>query len=104
MKAARNAIVCAVDMTLFLRLLAPALLLGSLLLLGERPTNPPGEAPALAAVSDDAGDRAIPCPGLIDGLPAVSLEMIRRAPGRALRMEDCAPPPEARSLSPPPAA
>lgn len=88
-------------MTLFLRLLAPALLLGSLLLLGERPSNPPDEAPALTAVSDTVADADVPCPGLIDGLRAASLAAIRRTPTRAARLKAGAPPPEARSLSPP---
>lgn len=93
---------CAVDpMTFFLRLLAPALLLGSFLLLGERPSNPPDEAPALTSVSDAVAGAEAPCPGHVDGLPAASLAAIRLTPARAARLKAGAPPPEARSLSPP---
>ncbi len=93
-------------MTLFLRLLAPAALLGAALLLGERPVNPPDEAPAVwfSSVTDDHGDRGVQCPGLVPGRPVVSLLPVRLPPAAAACLKADAPSPEARSLSPPRAA
>lgn len=92
-------------MNIYLRLLVPAALLGAVLLLGERPANPPDEAPAVefASAADHAGhaDLGVPCPGLVPGRPLISPLSVRLPPAAADRLKADAPPPETRSLSPP---
>lgn len=86
-----------------LRLLAPAALLGALLLLGERPTNPPDELPSasISAVADDASDHAVPSPCLPTSGLIVSLSFVRVPPVAGAAFRAGLPLPEARSLSPP---
>lgn len=90
-------------MALFLRLLAPAALLGAALLLGERPANPPEELPALSlsAAADELAGRGVPCPGLIHARSVVLLPLVRLPPLAAAGLTVSAPAPEPRSLSPP---
>jgi len=92
-------------MTLFPRLLAPAAVLGAVLLLGERPSNPPDEAScSISAVSDDLAGRPIPCPALLPGEGVTSLPAVPLPHAAAARLQAAAPSPEARTLSPPRAA
>lgn len=90
-------------MTVILRLIAPAALLGAFLLLGERPANPPDELPAasISAAGEDVSVRAVPCPGLLPGRFVVALLAVRLPPAAAATLQAVAPPPEARALSPP---
>ncbi len=90
-------------MPLSLRFLAPATLLGVVLLLGERPANPPDEVPSatLSAAADDLAERMIPCPGLVPGRLVVSLLPVRLPPAASALLKADAPAPETRSLSPP---
>lgn len=90
-------------MNILLRLLAPALVLGAVLLIGERPMNPPDELPAaeMSAVADAQDLRSVPCPGLITECPVVTLLPVRLPPAAAACLKADAPPPDARSLSPP---
>lgn len=93
-------------MNTVLRFLAPAALLGVFLLLGERPTNPPDEAPAaeMSASPDAPSGRAAPCPGLVRESASVPAPALRLPPSAAARLTAAAASPEARSLSPPFAA
>lgn len=93
-------------MNILLRLLAPALVLGAVLLIGERPTNPPDEVPAaeLSAAISEQDLRSASCPGLAAGSAAASLSTVRLPPAAAARLRPAASSPEARSLSPPSAA
>ncbi|MBI2385551.1 MAG: hypothetical protein HYV14_06015 [Elusimicrobia bacterium] len=93
-------------MNILLRLLAPALLLGALLLIGERPTNPPDEITAveLSAASEEQDLRSAPCPGFIADGCVVALLPVRLPAAAAACLKADAPPPEPRSHSPPLAA
>ena len=93
-------------MIILLRLFAPALLLGAVLLIGERPSNPPDEIPAaeLSAAPDAQDLRYVPCPGFVPGSAVASLSPVRLTPAAAARLRPAAASPEARSLSPPSAA
>jgi len=99
---------CAVagHVTFLLRLLVPAAILGAVLLIGERPANPPAEVPAasLSAAGDDATGIPVPLPGLLPGRTVVALLAARLPPAAAEGLKADAPSPEARSLSPPAAA
>lgn len=90
-------------MTLFLRLLAPAALLGAALVLGERPANPPEELASLSlsAATDDLAGRGVPCPGLIHARSVVPLPAVLLPPPAAAGLTVSAPAPQPRSLSPP---
>lgn len=93
-------------MNTLLRLLAPALVLGAVLLIGERPTDPPDEIPAaeLSAATAEQDLRSEPCPGFIAERSSVALLPVRLPPAAAARLRADAPPPEQRSHSPPLAA
>ena len=91
---------------ILLRLLAPAALLGAVLLLGERQSGPPDETPAaeMSAASWDLSERPEAAPCLASGASPVVLRADRLPPSSVARLSPSAPPPEARSLSPPRAA
>ncbi|MBI2788824.1 MAG: hypothetical protein HYX59_09095 [Elusimicrobia bacterium] len=93
-------------MNILLKLLAPALVLGAVLLIGERPTNPPDELPAaeLSAATAEQALRSAPCPGLITECPVIALLPVRLPPAAAACLKADAPLPEQRSHSPPLAA
>lgn len=93
-------------MNTLLRLLAPALVLGAVLLIGERPTDPPDEIPAaeLSAASAEQDLRSASCPGFVAESAVFSLPPDRLPPAAAARLRADAPPPEQRSHSPPLAA
>ena len=93
-------------MNILLKLLAPALALGAVLLIGERPMNPPDELPAaeISAVADAQDLRSVPCPGLITECPVIALLPVRLPPAAAACLKADAPLPEQRSHSPPLAA
>jgi hypothetical protein len=91
---------------IFLRFFAPAVLLGAVLLVGERPADPPDEIPAaeLSATPDAQDPRPAPCPGFVPGSAVASPSSVRLPPAAAARLRPAAASPEARSLSPPSAA
>lgn len=93
-------------MNILLRLFVPALALGAVLLLGERPSCPPDELPAaeMSASPDGQPGRAAPCPGLVRESATVPAPALRLPPAAAARLTAAAAAPEARSLSPPFAA
>lgn len=93
-------------MNILLRLFAPALVLGAVLLIGERPTNPPDELPAaeMSAAADAQDLRSTPCPGLFSECAVVSLLPVRLPPAAAALLKADCPSPEQRALSPPSAA
>ena len=90
-------------MNILLRLLAPSLALGAILLLGERPSYPPDEAPAaeMSAASLDLTPSSAPAPGFPSGGASVSPRAVRLPPAAAARLDPAAALPETRSLSPP---
>lgn len=90
-------------MNILLKLLAPALVLGAVLLIGERPTNPPDELPGaeMSAATAEQTMRSAPCPGLITECPVIALLPVRLPPAAAACLTADAPPPDARALSPP---
>lgn len=81
-------------------------MLGAVLLVGERPTDPPDEIPAaeLSAATDEQDLRSASCPGFVAAASAVALLPVRLPPATAARLETGAPSPEQRSHSPPLAA
>lgn len=91
---------------ILLRLFVPALALGAVLLLGERPSCPPDEALVveMSASPDDPSGRAAPCPGLVRESAIVPAPALRLPPAAGARLTAAAAAPEARSLSPPFAA
>lgn len=81
-------------------------MLGAVLLIGERPTNPPDELPAaeMSAVADAQDLRSAPCPGFLTESAVIALLPVRLPPAAASCLKAEAPLPEQRSHSPPLAA